>query len=89
MQKNNKWKKTATLQHAILVPSLLGLILEKPDMSPEEFLSIAAKLIREECIRLRLEKSADKESTGNNDLKGNNNSGKDRASSQGKKIERN
>ena len=54
LETNNKWKKTKTRQHAILVPSLLVLILEKPDMPPEEFLSIAAKMIREECIRPRL-----------------------------------
>ena len=31
------------------------LMLEKPDMSPEEYLSTASKMIREECIRQSLE----------------------------------
>ena len=79
LKKNNKWKKTETPQHAILVPSLSGLILTKPDMSLEEFLSTAVKLIREECMRLRLEKSSDKEA--NDYLQENDESGEDRASS--------
>ena len=81
LKKNNKWKKTETPQHAILVPIPSDLILAKPDMSPEEFLSTAAKLIREECIRLRLEKMSDKEASGND--------GEDGASSKAMKIKKN
>ena len=51
-------------KHAILVPSLSGMILAKLDMSPEEFLSTAAKMIREECIRLRLKKCQTKKPWG-------------------------
>ena len=57
------WKKSEIPQQAILVPCLLGIILDTPDMLLEKFLSIATKMIREECIKICLERPTGKTNT--------------------------
>ena len=64
------WKKKATPQHAILIPSLSEMILERRDMTPKKFLSLDTKVIREKCIRLWLEKSQDKQAKESTSDKG-------------------
>ena len=41
LKRKNTWKKRATPQHTILIPILLEIILDAPEMTPEKFLSMA------------------------------------------------
>ena len=48
LNRKKEWKKRVTPQHAILILSLLGLVLDTPNIAPERFLKLAAEEMRKE-----------------------------------------